>query len=312
MRPHLLFLAASALSSFVLALPAAAGEHPFPDVIHLPDGFHPEGIARGEGNTLYVAEFDTGAVFRADARTGTGSVLVPAQAGRHGLGIKLDRGSDLLYVCGGPAGHAYVYAAATGANVADFTLATGTTFINDVVLTERAAYFTDSSQPVLYKLPLAHGRPGGAIETLALSGQVDFDTTPGAFNGNGIVATHDGKQLIVVNSATGHLSLVDAATGNAQVIPLDGVKADVVNGDGLVLRGHTLYVVENFTNRIDVVELGPHFDRGDIVEIITDPRFDVPATAALLGDALYVTNARFTTPVTSTTPYTVVRVELQD
>jgi sugar lactone lactonase YvrE len=279
----------------------------FPPTIHLPDGFHPEGIANGGGNLVYVAEFDNGAVFRADVRTGKGSILVPPQSGRQGIGIKLDGRTNLLFVCGGTTGHGYVYDAATGASIADFTLATGATFINDVVLTEDGAFFTDSFQPALYRLPLGkHGElpAPGAVQTLPLTG--DFQFVPGQFNTNGIEVTPNGDQLIIVNDVTGKLYRVDPDTGLTAEIDLGG--GAVVNGDGLVLRGHTLFVVENFTNRVDVVTLSPHLDRGRIVQVITDPRFDVPATAVLLGDALYVTNARFTTPVTPTTPYTVERV----
>ena len=47
---------------------------------------------------------------------------------------------------------------------------------------------------------------------------------------------------------------------------------------------------------------------GEVVGTITDGRFDIPTTVAGFGDALYVVNARFTTPPTPSTPYTVVRV----
>ena len=52
-------------------------------------------------------------------------------------------------------------------------IATGTTFVNDVVLTPTAAWFTDSRNPVLYQVPLGrHGRLPGqdAVRTLPLSG----------------------------------------------------------------------------------------------------------------------------------------------
>ena len=84
----------------------------------------------------------------------------------------------------------------------------------------------------------------------------------------------------------------------------------MVNGDGLVLLGRRLFVVENFSNQIEVVRLSGQFDRGQVVRAITDPSFDIPATATFFAGALYVTNARFSTPPTPETTYTVVRVPL--
>src|SRR5215831_2413337 len=62
----------------------------FPDIIPLPNGFAPEGIAFGEGTTFYVGSLATGAVFRGDARTGTGDLVVPAQPGRSACGVRYD------------------------------------------------------------------------------------------------------------------------------------------------------------------------------------------------------------------------------
>src|SRR5215210_3478132 len=72
----------------------------FPDVIPLPDGFQPEGIAIGAGTTFYVGSIPTGAIYRGDLRTGEGEVLVPAQAGRRSIGLKYDDRTGLLFVAG--------------------------------------------------------------------------------------------------------------------------------------------------------------------------------------------------------------------
>src|SRR5689334_10354962 len=80
----LLLLAFGLIS--VGAMPAQA----FPDVIPLPNGFQPEGIASGNGTTFYVGSIPTGAIYRGDLRTGEGAVLVPAQLGRSATGLKYD------------------------------------------------------------------------------------------------------------------------------------------------------------------------------------------------------------------------------
>jgi hypothetical protein len=64
----------------------------FPNVIALPDGFFPQGIAFERGETFYVGLLSTGAIYRGDARTGTGALFVPAQPGKEEVGMKYDSG----------------------------------------------------------------------------------------------------------------------------------------------------------------------------------------------------------------------------
>jgi sugar lactone lactonase YvrE len=134
----------------------------------------------------------------------------------------------------------------------------------------------------------------------------DFEFIPGAFNANGIEAVPNGKLLIVVNSTTGDLYTVDPATGDATLIALSG--GDVQRGDGILLQGKTLYVVQNALNQVAVVELSNDFSSGEIVDVITSSLFRVPTTIAAVGNKLYAVNARFGTPSPSTIDYDVVRV----
>ena len=289
-------------------LAAAAPMPNFPEVIDLPSGFRPEGVVMGRGTTLYAGSLATGAIYAADVRTGEGELLVGPQAGRAALGLEFDNRTGYLFVAGGPTGQAFVYDTRTGDDLGAFALAEGApTFVNDVTVTNDAAYFTDSSQPVLYRLPLdAGGRlpDPDAAEVLPLTG--DFVFVAGGFNANGIEATPNGKALIVVNSTTGTLYNVDPATGAATAIDLGG--GSVPFGDGLVLVGHTLYVVQNRLNQIAVVALDPGFESGAIVATLTDPDFDVPTTVTAFGASLYAVNARFTTPPTPATEYWIVRL----
>ncbi len=315
MRTHPLqqrrLLPALILFALSLSMIGAAAPAPFPDVIPLPNGFQPEGIALGKGTTFYVGSIPTGAIYEGDLATGTGQILVPAQEGRSATGMKFDPRSNLLFVSGASTGKAFIYNGLTGANVAEVQFTSGNTFINDVVLTQDAAYFTDSFQPILYKIPL--DPETGALpdpltfEVLPLSG--DYQFVPGGFNANGIDATPNGKTLIIVNSTTGLLYTVDANTGFATQIDLGG--ATLVNGDGILLQGKTLYVVQNSFNQIAVVKLGADYSSGEIVDTLTNPNFRVPTTIAKFGNALYAVNARFGTPPTPDTEYEVVRVPLQ-
>lgn len=283
----------------VLSGAAGAGAAAFPDRIDLPDGWQPEGIATGRGHELFVGSIPTGAVWRIDARTGDGEPLVNGGAGRAAIGLKVDN-RNRLFVAGGPTGEAFVYDARTGADLAELQLAPAgePTFVNDVVVTREAAYFTDSQRPVLY---VVDADLAGARE-LPLEG---FVMAPG-FNLNGIVAAPDGRTLIAAQSATGMLWRIDAATGAAQAIDLGG--ATLLNGDGLLLHGRTLYVVQNLMDQIAVVRLDRGFASGEVVRTITDEGFAVPTTIARFGASLYAVNARFGTAPTPQTDYWITRV----
>ncbi len=285
---------------------AVAATGAFPDVIPLPDGWRPEGITLGKGAESYVGSLGTGAIYRVDLASGDGEIAVPPQEGRIAVGLAFDARSGLIYAAGGNGGAGYVYDAGTGQTAAVFPFAGG--FVNDVVVTRDAAYFTDSFRPFIYKVPLG---PAGvlpdhaAVEAIPLGG--DFVFVPGAFNANGIVATPNGKSLIIVHSGRGELYVVAPDTGAASLIDLGS--GSVINGDGLALVGHTLYVMQNRLNQVGVVELSPDLSEGAIIGAITDSDFDVPTTIAVFGDSLYAVNARFGTPPTPDTEYDIVRVE---
>ena len=296
---------AVATGAALLVVAAVAGAAAFPDTIALPTGFQPEGIAVGNGHTFYVGSIPTGAIYRGDLRTGEGAVFVPAAPGRAAIGLKYDRGR--LFVAGGPTGRAFVYDARTGALLAEYVLdAAAPRFINDVVVTKDAAWFTNSPEAVVYRLPLGPGGsppPAGAVETVPLGG--DFVLVPGQFNANGIAATPNGKWLLVVNSFTGSLFRVDPETGVADRIELTG--GDVRFGDGILLAGKTLYVVQNQLDRVAVVELAPDLSSGTIVGHITDDDLVVPTTIARFGNRLYAVNAKFNRP-NPTNAFEVVRL----
>jgi hypothetical protein len=83
---------------------------------------------------------------------------------------------------------------------------------------------------------------------------------------------------------------------------------DVVHGDGILLIGRVLFVVQNQLNRIAVVALSGDLSRGTIAARITDPKFDVPTTLARSGLFLYAVNARFGTTDPQPAKYNVVRI----
>jgi len=273
-------------------------------VISLPDGFQPEGIAIGPGPFAYFGSRATGSIYLANLVNGRGSII-SVGPGTQSLGLKTDN-RGRLFVSGGNAGNARVINLRTGAIIASYQLATGTSFVNDVILTPGAAWFTDSANPVLYKLPLGrHGQlpTQDQVVRLPLTGAIVFGA---GTNANGITRTPDGRALLIVQSNTGLLFRVDPKTGVTSTVDLGGEL--LTNGDGLLLIGRTLFAVQNRLNQIAVIQLNRAGTKGTVVRHITDPNFDVPTTVAAFGNRLYLPNARFTTPPTPTTTYTVVAV----
>jgi sugar lactone lactonase YvrE len=129
--------------------------------------------------------------------------------------------------------------------------------------------------------------------------------TPGVNNANGIVQSPDKRSLLVVNSSNGVLYRVNPRTGVARAVDLGGLV--LTNGDGLLLRGRTLYVVQNRLNQVAVVRLSSNGSRGSLVDTLTSrdlrrpATFDIPTTAAYYKGSLYLPNARFGTDNAATT-----------
>ncbi|GAA3856475.1 hypothetical protein GCM10022243_22110 [Saccharothrix violaceirubra] len=300
-----LAVVATAISLVVVVVPAAAA--PIPPVpsrsYDLPAGFRPEGIAIGTAPVAYLGSLADGDLYRLDLLSGRGQVFSQGP-GTSSVGLKIDR-RQRLFVAGGQTGEGRVVDAKTGEPLKTYRLWDQPgAFVNDVVVTDAAVFFTDSFNARLYKIALGpHGRLPDASTTVPLSG--DFHNTPGAFNANGIAETPDGKALLVVQSSTGQLHNVDA-NGVSRVVDLGGER--VPGGDGLLLRGRTLYVVRGSANEVVEIRLDRAGTSGKIVKRHANPKFDVPTTVAAFGDTLYLPNARFGTTPTPETTYTVESV----
>lgn len=281
----------------------------YPDELSLPVGFQPEGIVIGERNTFFVGSAVYGTIYKGNLRTGKGEVFInplelglpPAQA----VGLSLDKRSGYLYVAGGFSieppfiGKIHVYNYRNGTHVRTFEIPSpGPVFINDVILTQKAAYFTDSFNAVLYKIPLRkNGRLTNSSEVvhLPLDGfsmaAVGLPGFPVPIFANGIEADPSGHKLIVANMDRGELYSVNPYNGSAKLIDLGG---DLVPyADGILLDGRTLYVVQNVLNQIAVIRLDSKLKSGRIVNVITDDLLGIPSTIDDFGNYLYAVNAHF-------------------
>lgn len=304
---HILLL--GLVMALTLAIAPTASAHSgasrptsIPTRIDLPDGFQPEGITSGPANKLYVGSLADGAVWKGNARTGNGRILVPGVAGHMATGLHLDwRGR--LWVAGATNQTIRVYSSRTGALLKEYAFP-GAGFVNDLVITHKAVYATDSINQQLLVVPLGrHGRlldPSSAT-VKPLTGDITYVS---GFNANGI-ATRAGW-LVIVQSNTGKLFRVNPRTGVAKLIDLHG--ADLSNGDGLLLRGRILYVVRNTDDVVAVLHLSKRLTSARLVRSLTSPSLDIPTAATFAVGKLWVVNARFGVADPTTADYWITRL----
>lgn len=275
----------------------------FPTLIPLPDNWLPEGIAIGAAPFAYFGSRASGSIYRANLATGEGEVIHEGPgAAFPAVGLKVDDRAR-LFVSGGSAGDGRVIGAVNGELLARYQFTTATSFINDVVLTPWGPFFTNSREAALYHLPLdTNGQlpaPDGFVRVPLIGEWVQLGT---GNNANGIARTPDGAALLVVNSANQLLYRVDPWSGVAVQVDLGGYLLE--NGDGLLLDGQILYVVQNRLQILAVIRLNLDGTSGTVAAQVAlrDP-FNVPTTVAkysngAAGDRLYLPNAKFGQTVT--------------
>ena len=137
-------------------------------------------------------------------------------------------------------------------------------------------------------------RSGPAASSATRSTRCTFPSLTGA-GLNGIEGTPNGKTLILAAFTTGRLYTLDTETLEVNEIVLDEL---VPRGDGLVLSGKTLYVVQNLPSaavpgvpgQVAVVELSNDLSSGEVVAHLNsaDAPLVNPATADQFGNALYI------------------------
>ena len=299
--PALLAAAATAAGAALAPSPAQAAR---PDLfaarIALPTGYQPEGIEAGRGAEVYVGSLADGAIRVVDVRTGQSEPFA-APVGGPTVGLAYDARHDLLWAAGGPTGQVRAYDADTGELVATYTVP-GSGFLNDLTVTRTGVYVTDSAVQRLVVIPFGTGGSLPAeAQTLPITGDLVFGA---GFNANGIVDARG--YLLVVQSSTGKLFRVDPETGTSVEVDLGGVS--LTNGDGLELRGSTLYVVRNRLNEVVVLRLGPGLLTARQIATLTGAT-DVPTTVTVAAGRTYVVNARFGTADPASAAYWITRLD---
>lgn len=331
MKKLFVSLAFSAVTLLMLtAQSVSAGGKPFPKFVQALDGAPPEGFTIGRAYTAYNGAID-GSIYKMNLRTGEGETLVDAEpdfdvfAGDcYKLGMRVDLRSGYLFVAGCINGDAYVYDADTGDEIKKYQLDdSGFSVINDIAITQDAVYFTDFGQPFIYRLPLSkNGRiPGDADAATAIPLTGDFeagDNLLGAF-ANGIVATPDGKTLVIGNSGSSKIFKVNPTTGHADEIIVDPPLLGLLDGsflDGIVLYEGVLFILSPGETAegdlVQVVELSDDMLTGNFLGTISDPGMDGVASGAMHGDSLYVNNARYGDFPGLPTEYWITKLNIYD
>lgn len=308
---------AAATTAAATAAAATASSAPIRDRVDLPDGLRPEGITSGPGTRFYVGSLADGRIVTGDLRRGGTRVLLPGQEGRALRGLFFDGRTGLVWAVGqeladpsaqAPAGLILAVDARTGRLVHKRTVPDAS-FLNDLIVTARAVWVTDSGLDRLLRVPLRRsGWPSNReVRLVPLSGQWPVDGTRRA---NGIRDLPDGT-LVLNHSTAGGLWQVSPRTGVVRAIPVTGSPA-IVGGDGLVRHGRTLYVVRGSgPSDVTVVSLTTGSGHGwtaSVTGVLTAPDLDVPSTATLAGGSLWAVNARFGVADPQAAPYWVTRL----
>ena len=329
MKKTLIILVSVAMTLLALSASSiSAGEKPFAKLVPALEGAPPEGFTIGKGHTAYNGSID-GSIYKVNLRNGEGEILVEAEpdfdvftGDCRKLGMRVDRRSNYLHVAGCIYGDAYVFDADSGEEIMKYQLDdSGFSVINDIAITKDAVYFTDFGQPFIYRLPLSkNGRiPGDENAATAIPLTGDFEAGENVYGAfaNGIVATPNGKTLIIGNSGTSKIFRVDPTTGHADEIIVDPPLVGFL--DGIVLHEGVLFILTpdgTFAcppeDRVQVVVLDKDMLTGTLVGSITDPTMDGVASGAMHGSSLYVNNARYCDWPAPPTQYWVTKLNIYD
>jgi sugar lactone lactonase YvrE len=278
----------------------------WPDLIPIPVGFEAEGIELGKDQDFFVGTVtwsgnltNAGAIYKGNLMTGEGQVLVQP-TGKPVAGLSYDARSDYLYAATGHSGGfdgprweqgIKVYAATSGRLLGEIIFG-DEMVINDVLVTDTGVYCTDSISTTLYKIPLENDGKvfASTAEKIEMTG---FVMDPDGFNANGLVGDFDGKQLVIVNIRTGVLYLVDTESGVATPVNVQGEEQLFANGDGLNMDGRTLYIMQNFAQKIAVVDLSDDLTQGTFIKNLVSDDFSIPTTITGFGSCIYAINTHF-------------------
>ena len=265
------------------------------------DDVFAEGVAV-DGDTYYVTGAVNNTIYRGDLDEPAAVEFINAGQGVGGIKVV----GESLIVAGGFDGNVLLFNRTSGELVARWSNAAGSsTNINDLVIAPNGdAYITDSNRPVLYRIPAAELQNPSAMEQ-DLPIFLEWQDPPfsnyaaGILDANGIVATPDGKYVLVVHYSDGLLFRVRLSDKQVKQVDLRGYS--LFSGDGMVITNdNVLYVVRSGRSLVAKLTLDAQYRRGRLLSETTDPTFHGPTTAAIAGDRLLVVNSQFSGEVFNT------------
>ena len=287
-----------------------------PDAYVIPGtGVYPEGVVQDDmTGALFAGSMLLGTIYRIMPDETAFAVMSPA--GVNGCtstaGLRVDAPNRRLFACGGVTGRVYVFDADSGAMLGRYTNglapqspatmapnAIARTFINDVAIVAGDAYFTDSYEPVLYRLPKAAldsavpDSEGQLDRWLPFEGTVlkyEYgDSVPARFNLNGILATPDGQFLIVVQTNTGKLFRIGLAARDVVEISGKGNPG----GDGMLWEGADALVIDMAHKpTLTRLRFDPSFATYEVVGCYDAPGNLSPTGGQVIGRHILLTESQ--------------------
>src|SRR6476661_2903567 len=316
-RPMTVGIAIAAAVAATLAIAPTATAHPRDDrqaTISIPGdpaGSRFEGIGLDERRgTFYVSETTGGEISRGNIHRDEAKPWLDGNGtdGRYtARGITVDH-DGVVYIAGGPNGidhpgepDLWVYSPG-GKLLAKLDTGVDNAFLNDVAIgPDGAAYFTNSNAPQVFRV--AKSRSGWQVSTFVdASGTIE---TQAGFNLGGIVATRDGRALIVAQGNVGALWRFDLRSKAVTSIGLEP-GTSLVNADGLVLKGNNLLVIRNFSRVITTLKLSDRWTSAALIDETATAADRLFTTGKLAGSRLYLVDSKFDANVAGLHPYEVV------
>ena len=284
----------------VLALPVASASA---DPAHNPaytfrgKQVFPEGLTADE-HYVYSTSFADGTVYRGKVGGDELKPFLPAGKDGRTSAAGIRKAGHRLLVAGGMTGRFFVYTD-TGKLVSSYTVARPhqPTLVNDAAVAKNGdVYITDSYRPVVYRIPAAQvnaAPPAHAPGARPLKVAYRLpDYVDGVSNGNGIAATPDGRLLILGYYQSGVLCRLSLKTGDIRKIATDSA---LTEADGMLLRGHTLYLIRSEHNLVVTAHLSLNHQRLNVLSSRTYRGADTPTALTISRGRLLVTNSQFDT-----------------
>jgi Cu-Zn family superoxide dismutase len=283
------FFVAAGVTMGSLALPSIATAAEAPSKVYaLPEPtLFPEGIGADQRTGwVYVSSQATGAIVRVNPRNGRAEqFLAPGTDGlARGNGVKVD--GHGVWIAAGQGGATYLYDTKRARLIQKWAMpATG--FRNDLVVTHRGTFVTDSWDPVLWRVRLGAGEAEPWLDLTT----TPIVYTPGSVNLNGIVVTPDERYLIAAHSPEGSLWRIDTRTKT--VVKVDLGTESIPAADGLYLDGSTLWAAQNRFGVIAKLRFSENYASAKVLSRVGDTTFRYPTTIDVLDGRMLVVNSQF-------------------